>query len=294
MVRSMTGFGRAEATGESIVVTVEARSVNHRHLDVALRLPRSLAALELDARRVVQSRLERGRVDVNVQLTPLGGTAAQRVQIDAALAREYVARARALAMELALEGLPNLSWVLEQPGVVRLEEPEPAEPTAPWPLLADALGRALDELVMRRTAEGDRLVDALRTLHAELTTAVDLVAARAPATAARREERLRERLRALLAETAIDETRIVTEAAIWADKSDVTEELARLRAHLSEFTLLLDKGGPVGRPLDFLIQELNREINTVASKADDLEMSQAALAAKGVLEKIREQVQNLE
>src|SRR5215470_994920 len=283
MVRSMTGFGRAEATGESIVVTVEARSDNHRHLDVALRLPRSLAALELDARRVVQSRLERGRVDVNVQLTPLGGTAAQRVQIDAALAREYVARARALAMELALEGLPNLSWVLEQPGVVRLEEPEPAEPTAPWPLLADALGRALDELVMRRTAEGDRLVDALRTLHAELTTAVDLVAARAPATAARREERLRERLRALLAETAIDETRIVTEAAIWADKSDVTE-----------FTLLLDKGGPVGRPLDFLIQELNREINTVASKADDLEMSQAALAAKGVLEKIREQVQNLE
>jgi uncharacterized protein (TIGR00255 family) len=290
----MTGFGRAEATGESIVVTVEARSVNHRHLDVALRLPRSLAALELDARRVVQSRLERGRLDVNVQLTPLGGAATQRVQIDAALAREYVARARVLAVELALEGTPNLSWVLERPGVVRLEEPEPTEPTAPWPLLADALGRALDELVARRTAEGERLVEALRSLHTELTTAVDLVAARAPATTARREERLRERLRALLAETAIDETRIVTEAAIWADKSDVTEELARLRAHLSEFTLLLDKGGPVGRPLDFLIQELNREVNTVASKADDLEMSQAALAAKGVLEKIREQVQNLE
>src|SRR5438128_1694441 len=161
MVRSMTGFGRAEASGESIAVTVEARSVNHRHLDVALRLPRAFAA-------------------------------------------------------------------------------------------------------------------------------------RGAGTAARREERLRERLRTLLAETAIDEARIVTEAAIWADKSDVTEELARLRAHLAEFTLLLDKGGPVGRPLDFLIQELNREVNTVGSKADDLEMSQAALTAKGVLEKIREQVQNLE
>jgi len=293
MVRSMTGFGRAEATGESIVVTVEARSVNHRHLDVALRLPRSLAALELDARRLVQGRLERGRVDVNVQLTPLAG-GAQRVHVDAALAREYVSRARALAMELGLEGAPNLTWVLERPGAVRVDEPEPAEPAAPWPLLAEALGRALDELVARRTAEGDRLVEALRTLHVELMTAVDLVAVRAPATAARREDRLRERLRALLAETAIDEARIVTEAAIWADKSDVTEELARLRAHLSEFTLLLDKGGPVGRPLDFLIQELNREVNTVASKADDLEMSQAALAAKGVLEKIREQVQNLE
>jgi uncharacterized protein (TIGR00255 family) len=289
----MTGFGRAEATGESIVVTVEARSVNHRHLDVALRLPRSLASLELDARRLVQSRLERGRVDVNVQLTPLAG-GAQRVHVDAALAREYVSRARALAMELGLEGAPNLTWVLERPGVVRVDEPEPAEPAAPWPLLAEALGRALDELVARRTAEGDRLVEALRTLHVELMTAVDLVAVRAPATAVRREDRLRERLRALLAETAIDEARIVTEAAIWADKSDVTEELARLRAHLSEFTLLLDKGGPVGRPLDFLIQELNREVNTLGSKADDLEMSQAALAAKGVLEKIREQVQNLE
>jgi len=178
--------------------------------------------------------------------------------------------------------------------VVRLEEPEPGEPAAPWPLLAEALGGALDELVARRTAEGERLVEALRTLHAELTTTVDVVAARGPAAAARREDRLRERLRALLAETAIDEARIVTEAAIWADKSDVTEELARLRAHLAEFTLLLDKGGPVGRPLDFLIQELNREVNTVGSKADDLEMSQAALTAKGVLEKIREQVQNLE
>lgn len=294
MVRSMTGFGRGEASGESIAVTVEVRSVNHRHLDVALRLPRSLAALELDVRRLVQSRLERGRIDIAVQLTPLAGAATQRVQVDAALAREYVARARALAMELGLDGAPNLAWLLEQPGVVRLEDPEPIEPAAPWPLLAEALGRALDELVARRTAEGDRLSEALRTLHGELTTNVELVSVRAPATTARREDRLRDRLRALLAETAIDQSRIVTEAAVWADKSDVTEELARLRAHLAEFTLMLGKDGPVGRPLDFLIQELNREINTVASKADDLEMSQAALAAKGVLEKIREQVQNLE
>ena len=301
MVRSMTGFGRAEASGDSIAVTVEARSVNHRHLDVALRLPRSLASFELDARRLVQSRLERGRVEINVQLTPLPGAATQRVQVDASLAREYVARARSLAMELGLEGAPNLAWVLERPGVVRLEEPEPVESTAPWPLLADALGRALDELVARRGAEGERLAEALRTLHAELAATVDVIEARAPAGTARREERLRERLRALLAETAGEalpsvghEARILTEAAVWADKSDVTEELARLRAHLAELMLLLDKGGPVGRALDFLVQELNREVNTVASKADDLDTSQAALAAKGVLEKIREQVQNLE
>src|SRR5256885_11446099 len=114
MVRSMTGFGRAEASGESIAVTVEARSVNHRHLDVALRLPRAFAALELDARRLVQSRVERGRVDVTVQLMPLGGGPAQRVQIDATLAREYIARARALAMEIGIEGAPSLAWVLDR------------------------------------------------------------------------------------------------------------------------------------------------------------------------------------
>ena len=294
MVRSMTGFGRSEVSGDSIAVTVEARSVNHRHLDVALRLPRSLASLELDARRLIQGRLERGRIDIAVQVTPLGGIATQRVQVDADLAREYVTRAQALARELGLSAGPTLDWLLERSGVMRLEDAEPAGPSAPWPLLAQALGQALDELVARRTAEGERLVDALRNLHAELTTTVQAMAARAPAASARREQRLRERLRSLLAETTIDESRIVTEAAIWADKTDVTEELARLRAHLAEFALGLEKGGPVGRALDFLIQELNREINTIGSKADDLELSQAALAAKSVLEKIREQVQNLE
>ena len=294
MVRSMTGFGRAEVSGESIAVTVEARSVNHRHLDIALRLPRTLSALELDARRLVQARLERGRVDVTVQVTPLSGTATQRVQVDTALAREYLTRAQAVAAELDARCTPSIEWVLERSGVMRLEDAEPVEPSAPWPLLERALTQALEELVERRTAEGERLVGALRTLHADLITTVEAMAGRAPASSARREQRLRERLRGLLTDTAIDETRILTEAAIWAEKSDVTEELARLRAHLAEFSLALDKGGPVGRALDFLIQELNREVNTVGSKADDLELSQAALAAKSVLEKIREQVQNLE
>src|SRR5438093_12017684 len=180
MVRSMTGFGRGEASGESIAVTVEVRSVNHRHLEGGLRVPRSLAALELDVRRLALRRLERGRIDIAVQLTPRAGAAMQRVQVDAALAREYVARARALAMELGLDGAPNLAWLLEQPGVVRLEDPEPIEPAAPWPLLAEALGRALDELVARRTAEGDRLSEARRTAHGEPTATGELVAGRGP------------------------------------------------------------------------------------------------------------------
>jgi uncharacterized protein (TIGR00255 family) len=293
----MTGFGRAELRGDTLVVTVEARSVNHRHLDVALRLPRTLAVLELEARRVIAARLERGRVDVNVQVAAVAEQASQRVVTDPALAREYIARARGLAVDIADLGVTGdltLEWLLQRPGVVRMEETEPADLLVPWPLIEQTLGRALDELVTRRTAEGERLAQELRSLHADLSAIVDTMASRAPAAVARREQRLRERLHALLGTAGVDEGRIVTEAAVWADKADVTEELARLRAHLAELALVLNKGGPVGRPLDFLLQELGREVNTVASKSDDLELSQAALAGKGVLEKMREQVQNLE
>jgi uncharacterized protein (TIGR00255 family) len=293
----MTGFGRAELRGDTLVVTVEARSVNHRHLDVALRLPRALAALELDARRAVAARLERGRVDIAVQVATVAGQPTQRIVTDAALAREYVARARALAAELGDLGASagiTLEWVLGRPGVVRVEDAELADAAVPWAVLEQALGRALDELVDRRTAEGERLAQELRSLHAELGAIVATMAARAPASVHRREERLRERLRALLGSPGVDEGRILTEAAVWADKADITEELTRLRAHLAELALVLDKGGAVGRPLDFLLQELGREVNTVASKSDDLELSQAALAGKGVLEKMREQVQNVE
>ena len=297
MIRSMTGFGRAEVRGDTLVVLVEARSVNHRHLDVALRLPRTLTALEIEARKVIAARLERGRIDVSVVATPVVGQSTQRVITDHVLAREYAARARALANDLddvGLAGSVTLQWLLERPGVIRLEDSEPVEASVPWPRLQAALSRALDELVERRTAEGERLAQELRSLHAELTTIVDTMAARAPAAVTRREERLRERIRSLLGGAGVDEARILTEAAVWADKGDITEELTRLRAHLAEWALVLDKGGPVGRPLDFLLQELGREVNTVASKADDLELSQAALAGKGVLEKMREQVQNLE
>lgn len=294
MICSMTGFGRGEACHDGVTVTVETRSVNHRHLDVVVRLPQAIAILEPAVRRAVQSRLERGRVEVAVQVTRSAAHAAQEVRIDVALARRYVEQARALAAELGLSGDVTLAWLLERPGVVVVEEAALPATDDLWPVLAEALGRALDELTARRAAEGAALASALRGLLAELAAEVGAMAARAPAAAARRSERLRERLRALLGDVPLDEARILTEVAVWAQKTDVTEELTRLRAHLDEFGLMLDKGGPVGRPFDFLIQELNREVNTVAAKADDLELGQAALAAKNVVEKMREQVQNLE
>ena len=290
----MTGFGRAEATSGTFTITVEIRSVNHRHLDVALRAPRALASFEIDARKLIASRIDRGRLDVAVQLGPAADRAAQQIVTDPALAAEYVAQARALARQLGVTGDVTLEWVLERPGVVRLEEIDPPDPASVWPALADAVARALDALVVQRSTEGAAMAAELNALAGDLQREVEQIAARAPAAGARREHRLRERLRALVGEVGTDESRILIEAATWAEKTDVAEELARLRAHLDQCRAMLDKGGPLGRPLDFLIQELNREVNTVGSKADDLEVSQAVFAAKGIIEKMREQTQNLE
>jgi uncharacterized protein (TIGR00255 family) len=294
MIRSMTGFGRADVSTDLCTITVEARSVNHRHLDLAIRLPRALASLEPRVRRMLAQRLERGRVDVSVQLGPGTGAALQRVVVDASLAREYAERARGLATELGVTGDVSLTWILERSGVVRLEEADLPDAEALWPTCEAALSRAIDALVEQRTTEGAALGAELHALRVELASHVDAMVARAPAGAARREARLRERIKALVEGAGVDEARILTEVAVWAEKSDVAEELARLRSHLEQLGMTLDKGGPLGRALDFLLQELNREVNTVASKADDLELSQTALAAKGVLEKMREQVQNLE
>jgi uncharacterized protein (TIGR00255 family) len=294
MIRSMTGFGRSDVSTDLCTIGVEARSVNHRHLDLAIRLPRALASLEPRVRRTLSQRLERGRIDLTVQLGQGTGGPVQRVAIDAALAREYAERARTLASELGLAGDVSLAWILERSGVVRLEEPEVPEPETLWPTVETALTRALDALITQRAVEGAALAAELRALRVELSGHVDTMTARAPIGAARREDRLRERIKALLDGAGVDEGRILTEVAVWAEKADIAEELARLRAHLDQLGATLDKGGPIGRSLDFLLQELNREVNTVASKADDLELSQTALAAKGVLEQMREQVQNLE
>lgn len=145
MIRSMTGYGRAEVAGEKFTVTVEARSLNHRHLDIALKLPRSIASLELEARRLIHGQLQRGRLDVNVGLRALTGGAGQ-VRVDQSLAREYAELARGLAAELGVTASPPIEWLLERPGVLVLDEPEPLAPEEGWPLVAEALTRALAEL----------------------------------------------------------------------------------------------------------------------------------------------------
>src|SRR5713101_8513969 len=294
MIRSMTGYGHAEVAGVRLSLSVECKSLNHRHLDVALRLPRSLGAFELDARRLIQGAVERGRVEVSVSVAPLEGVPAADLTINMAQARAYIDMARRAGDELKLGGIPSLQWMLEQPGVISREEQPSLSAEEGWPLLHDALEKALGDLRARRDAEGAALDTELRGLLATMGEHVGVMSSRGPAATERKQQRLRERVQALVGSTPLDEARLATEVAMWAEKSDITEELARLRAHMGELARLLDEGGAVGRTLDFLIQEMNREVNTVGSKADDLELSQAAIAAKSTLEKLREQAQNIE
>jgi uncharacterized protein (TIGR00255 family) len=294
MIRSMTGYGRAEVSGPRLAASVECRSVNHRHLDIALKLPRALAVYEPDARRLVQAAVQRGRVDVSATLTPAGGSSLGTLAVNTAQAREYEAAARVLADELGLTSSLRIEWLLAQPGVLARDAEPMVAPEEGWSLVAQALEAALADLVARREAEGKALAQELGGLHETLEAGVALIAVRVPTAQARRATRLRERVQALLAEIPVDQGRLATEVAVLAERADITEELARLRVHLGELRARIDEGGTVGRPLDFLIQEINREVNTVGSKAEDLEISQAVIAAKATLEKIREQVQNIE
>jgi uncharacterized protein (TIGR00255 family) len=294
MIRSMTGYGRAEAAGARTILSVECKSVNHRHLDVSLKLPRVLGAFEADARRLIQAAVQRGRVDVSATVTAPEGTVLNPLTVNLAQAKEYAEAARTLAAALDLGDGPSLGWVMGQSGVLTREEQAPLSAEEAWPLLERALSGALMELVERRETEGRALGQELSGLGATLVAHVDTVAQRAPMAVERRATRLRERMQAMLAGAEIDQSRLATEVAVWADKTDVSEELARLRAHLAQLGTLLAGDGQVGRTLDFLIQEINREVNTIGSKADDLEISQAVIAAKSTLEKMREQVANLE
>ena len=185
-------------------------------------------------------------------------------------------------------------WLLDQVGVLTLGEAEPVALEEGWPVLARALTQALEKLVAQQEAEGQFLLKEVMALHEQLGALADRMGTRVPEALARRQATLRERLKTLLGEVTLDEGRLAMEVSVWAEKTDISEELVRLSAHLEQSAALLRGGGSVGRPLDFLVQEMNREVNTVASKADDLDLSKAAITAKGILEKIREQIQNLE
>ncbi len=296
MVRSMTGYGAAEVEAQTGRWWVEVRSTNHRFLEVVVRLPRDLGALEDRVRAAVAGRVRRGRVEVLVREEATGR--ARSVTVDTELARQYAQALETLRRELGIQDSLNLAALLALPEVVRLEEVRPDVELA-WQALRTGLDQALDSLVRMREAEGAHLAEDLAARVARVEEWVEEVSRRAeelPRVYAQRlRERVAELVRALGVERPPDEARLAMEVAAFADRCDVREELVRLRSHLHQARALLHASdGAVGRKLEFLLQEMQREVNTVGSKAGDLDVTRAVLEMKSELEAIREQVQNVE
>ncbi len=293
-MRSMTGFGQASADNDGITIGAETSSVNHRYLDIGIRLPSALSSFESEARKLIQGRLERGRI--NVLMTFEGELpGAAKLEFDHGLARQYIDTAREFAEEAELKDDIGATSALRIAQLWTLKTPRPEELTDLWDLASKALDGAIDQLIEMRKAEGANLrkdiserIDKIRNVTAEIEV-------RVPGVIDEYRERLRERISSVLpADSEIDEQRLLTEMAIFADKADISEELSRLRSHVQQFETLAGQESNVGRRLDFLIQEMFREITTIGSKARNAEISHEVVEVKGELEKMREQIQNVE
>jgi uncharacterized protein (TIGR00255 family) len=292
----MTGFGRASFAVEGAGFDLEIRSVNHRYLDVRLRLPRLLAGFEAEVRTRVQSRFDRGKVDVVVQ-QPATAAPAPRLELDFEVAGRYLEAAEALRQRYAVEGRLDVDELLALPGVARLGEAEFSDADLGRELLA-SLDAALAAADAMRRSEGEALEREVLGRLARVEALGDQVSERSGLIQEQVRERLRKRSEKLARETGLmDEARLYQELVIAADRLDVTEELVRLKSHIEQFRAALagaDAGAPVGRRLDFLLQELGREVNTVGSKGADAPVAHLVVELKTELERIREQVQNVE
>ncbi|HEX9052053.1 MAG TPA: YicC/YloC family endoribonuclease [Anaeromyxobacter sp.] len=291
MIRSMTGFGAGHGAAAGEELDVEVRSVNHKFCEIKVRAPRELGALELDAGKAVKERLARGGVEVSIRRPGSAGGLAPRV--DVALAQSYARAFAEIAARTGLPGGPTLADVIGAEGVVRLEE-RAVDVEAAREALRGALAAALDALVAMRAREGEALERDLSGRLGHVEALVARVAELVPAALAAHEARLAERVQELARGVTVDPARLAQEIAILADRTDVTEEITRLRSHVGQVRALLASREPAGRKLDFLVQEMHREVNTIGSKSQSAEIAAAVVEMKAEIERMREQVQNVE
>ena len=295
MIRSMTGYGRGEGVYEGVNVTIELRSVNNRYLDCSVKMPRTYIFAEEALKERIQSRVGRGKVDVFVNIAHTGGEALS-VTVNEELAKGYIAaleRLYELGNGQNVQKDYRASELARFPDVLIVEKQEEDLETMKTRLL-EVLDLAVEDFNTMRTREGEKLAaDILKRAATieELTAAVE---ARSPQTVAEYRARLEAKMQDVLQNVQIDQNRLLTEAAIFADKVAVDEETVRLHSHLEQLRDMLKNGGAVGRKLDFLIQEFNREANTIGSKCNDIEITRTVVDIKAEIEKIREQVQNIE
>ena len=292
MIKSMTGYGRAVETVNGREFTVELRSVNNRYLDCNVKMPRSLSFAEEAVKQAVKNAISRGKVDVFITLRSENGTDA-KITLNTAVVEGYLAAMEQMAQNYAVQNDISVSLLSRMPEVFTVEKPEVDEAQ----LLADLMqvvSQALEGYDAMRQTEGKAMEADLRNRGAAIEEMVSQVEAGNAQTVVDYRARLEAKLKEVLANTAIDESRILTEAAIFADKVAVDEETVRLRSHLQQMYAMLSGGGAVGRKLDFLLQEMNRETNTIGSKCTDVRLARIVVDMKAELEKIREQTQNIE
>ncbi len=291
MVRSMTGYGRAQRTADGRDITVEIRSVNHKYFEFSFRSPRSCAYMEDRVRALLQKSISRGKVECFISVG--SDKSSGEVAVDMGLAKGYVDALRSLSRELKLKDDLRLSSLLEFHDIFSVEKETYDEETL-WKDVSLAVGDALSAFMDMREAEGEKLAADVNGRAKSVLDMVSRIEVRSPEIVSAYRERLTAKIAEILADRNVDEARILTEAAVFADKIAVDEETVRLRSHVSQLETMLLAGGPVGRKLDFLLQEMNREANTIGSKNSDLEITGIVVELKSELEKIREQIQNIE
>ena len=292
MICSMTGYGRRQAPWAGGMVSVEARSVNHRFCEIAVRLPKGMASLEDNVKELVQRRCARGRVDVTVTLTGTRDTRTT-VSLDRPLARQYHRVLDQLRRELRLAGSIDLSLLAGLRDLVVVTE-QPVNDKALQTLIKRLAAGAVADLDRMRRREGKALAAHLHSLLAAVEKELAQIAARIPQAVQEHYARMKARIEKLTEPGRADASRLEQELAVFADRSDVSEEQARLRSHLEQFRQTMKGGEAIGKTLDFLLQEMGREINTIGSKANDTEIAAHAVRIKGELEKLREQVLNIQ
>jgi uncharacterized protein (TIGR00255 family) len=290
----MTGYGRGECAQDGFNATVELSSVNRKQAEVSVALPRELEMLEAQLRDVIHRHIARGRVNARISLHAAEGKISVRKHINAALARDYADEFARLAKKLKLAGEVTLDQVLRAPGVFHTDE-ELAGTENLWPAVEKALKQALAALLKMREREGAHLAKDLAARIAVMQKSVALVQKQAPQTTENYRQQLLERIKSAgLENITLDDDRLLKEVVLFADRSDIAEELTRLQSHFQQFADCAKSKEPVGRTLDFLAQEMNREINTIGSKANDAVISREVVTLKAELERFREQAQNVE
>ena len=292
MPRSMTGYGRSMKAFGSHEITVEVRAVNHRFFEFNCRLPRQYSFLEEKLKTLFATKISRGKVEAYVSIVCTDGSDAL-VTVNSALAKAYIDALRGANNELCLNDDLTLSQLFRMSDVFSVTKVETDEDEL-WEMVSETANEALDSFVAMRAVEGARLADDIEVKLTFIEETVEKIETRSPDVTKEYREKLYAKLSALLEDKNLDESRILTEAAIFADKTAVDEELVRLRSHIAQYRELLKLDEPIGKKLDFLIQEMNREVNTTGSKCSDLTITHMVVDLKSVIEKIREQIQNIE